>query len=537
LTKEPLSIQSIVRINGTEKVNKMVPVKNTMMDSLMVQTSSQDTIAIEIGMVYKEKYKDFEHYDIPVLSTAMKYYSNRSLMMEKDSTYVLSLEPNTKGTIIFNNSLYEKVIATIDELNKYEYGCVEQTASKVSALLVKDQIQKQLKLKTNNSKEIYMMLARLADMQNADGSFGWWRKNGSNHRMTVYLMEVSYQALKSGYNNNIFNSTSDYIIANYSSFSVSDKLYAYNIFLQSSTYNASIYSTYAKINTEFLNTTDKLYYLQNKIALNEDVKKEELYAVFLEMNSNANRPYYDNFFYDYRADLFKAYTLFKNTPFANEFITQFKKKLIHGQYEKNLNTYAKAKMIEALMLDAMSDTSKPIQSNLVINDTLKIKTFPFSMPIAHSKYNIKHLGGDVFVNTSEEHVDESPSVHDSIFSVRSTFKQNNREIEEVQSGLPCQFEIDIQSYKKGEHVMVEIPIPSGMKVMQKNMNYGNGDYVEYYKHKVVYYFEHLPMGVRHMSFELMPLFKGEFVLPAAKASLMYYPFVFGNTLNKKVTIK
>jgi uncharacterized protein YfaS (alpha-2-macroglobulin family) len=85
--------------------------------------------------------------------------------------------------------------------------------------------------------------------------------------------------------------------------------------------------------------------------------------------------------------------------------------------------------------------------------------------------------------------------------------------------------------------MVEIPIPSGMKVMQKNMNYGNGDYVEYYKHKVVYYFEHLPMGVRHMSFELMPLFKGEFVLPAAKASLMYYPFVFGNTLNKKVTIK
>jgi hypothetical protein len=36
--------------------------------------------------------------------------------------------------------------------------------------------------------------------------------------------------------------------------------------------------------------------------------------------------------------------------------------------------------------------------------------------------------------------------------------------------------------------MVEIPLPAGLKVKQKNKNFGKGDYVEYYKHKVVYYF-------------------------------------------------
>ena len=68
-------------------------------------------------------------------------------------------------------------------------------------------------------------------------------------------------------------------------------------------------------------------------------------------------------------------------------------------------------------------------------------------------------------------------------------------------------------------------------------NFGKGDYIEYYKHKVVYYFEKLPMGMKQLSINLMPLFKGEFVLPATKASLMYYPFVFGNSVNKKIVIQ
>jgi uncharacterized protein YfaS (alpha-2-macroglobulin family) len=307
--------------------------------------------------------------------------------------------------------------------------------------------------------------------------------------------------------------------------------------VQAGTYHSSINDTYTNINTEFINTTDKIYHLLNRKARNENVTKEELYAVYLEMNTKINRPYYDNFFYDSKSDLFKAYTLFKSTPQASEFIVQFKKKLVNGQFDKNLNTFSKAKMIEALMMDAMTDTSKPIQSTVTINDTLKINSFPYTINIAHNNYKIKHIGGDVFLNTSEEHFDENPAIHDSIFAVRTSFKQNNKEVSEVKAGVACQFDIDIQSYKSGENVMIEIPIPSGMKVTQKTTNFGKGDYVEYYKHKVVYYFEKLPMGMKQLSINVMPLFKGEFVLPATKASLMYYPFVFGNSVNKKIVIQ
>ncbi len=536
LMKDALTIQSKVSVNGMEKVNKNVLIKNTYLDSILIEAETKDTVSFEGGLVYKEKYKDFEHYDIPVLSTAMKYFSNQNFLMEVDSTYKLNIAPNTKGSIIFNNTLYEKVISVVDELNKYEYGCVEQTASKLAALLVKEKIQRQLKLKSTNTKDINNLLARLVDMQNADGSFGWWRNSNSNNRMTIYVMEVTYDALKYGFLNNVYNSTRDYVTANYQNFSNSDKIYAYHIYVQGS-YNSRVNDSYATINTDFLNTTDKIYHLQNKMTRKEEVKKEDLYAVFLEMNSKVNQPYYDNFFYDYKSDIFKAYSLFKNTPFAKEFTDLFKKKLVNGQFDQHLNTYSKAKMIEALMFDAMTDTSKPIQSKLTINDSLTITSFPYKINIAHNDYKIKHVGGDVFLNTSEENLDENPTIHDSVFSVRTSFIQNNEVVSKVKAGINCLFTIDVQSYKSGENVMIEIPIPSGMKVIQKTSNFGKGDYVEYYKHKVVYYFEKLPMGMKQLSINVMPLFKGEFVLPATKASLMYYPFVFGNSVNKKIVIQ
>lgn len=198
--------------------------------------------------------------------------------------------------------------------------------------------------------------------------------------------------------------------------------------------------------------------------------------------------------------------------------------------------YAKDK-VEALVQDVMTDTSKPIQSTLVINDTLKIKTFPYQLNIAHSTYSIKHIGADVFVNTSEEYFVENPSIHDSVFAVRTSFKQNNIDVTALKSGIACQYNITIQAYKTGEHVMVEIPLPAGLKVKQKNKNFGKGDYVEYYKHKVVYYFEKLPMGMKSLTIDVMPVFKGEFIVPATKSSLMYYPFVYGNSLNATISIQ
>ena len=537
LTKDSLQIQTQIKLQGVSKLKQTATLKNNYLDSLWIEALQKDTIIYEGGLTYQTNYKDFEQYKIPVMSKAMKFSVNQSLLMEKDETYTLQIPPHSKGSIIFNNNLYEKVISVINDLNKYEFGCVEQTASKLKALLLKDKLQRKLGITPDSKREIDNLLAKLFDMQNHDGSFGWWRKNGQYDRMTIYAMEVCSQALRQGFMNNIANSTTAHITQHFQNLNTSDKIYAMHVLLEYGAHIEDAKQIYKKINPEEISTTDKIFFYQNKLKMNEEVSKSDLYAVMLSIQNNVAKSYADNFFYDSKADLFTAYSLFKNTSYGTEFINLFRKKLLAGQFEKNLNTYSKAKMIEALTSDALSDTSKPIQAKIIINDSISSQSFPFTIPIQHTNYVIKHSGGDVFVNTSEENWIDEPIKRDTNFSVRTYFQQKGTSKEKLSIGTETNMLIDIQSFKSGENVMLEIPIPAGMKIKQKNTTYAKGDYVEYYKHKVFYFFQHLEMGTRQISIPMMPVFKGSYVLPATKISLMYYPFVYGNNENSVIIIE
>ena len=541
LTKEPLNLLVSGSINGKESFSRNVRVQHTYMDSMEVNALSLDSITYLAGLRYQENYKDYERYQIPVFSPALIFHTNQSLLMEEDSTYELNIKPNTKGQIIFNNNLMEKIMAVVDELNNYEYGCVEQTASKLNAMLSKNYILISMKQTALPSKRINALLGQLADMQNTDGSFGWWKRNGTNDRMTIYAMEIAQKALQAGYLNNIFNSANNYVLTHFKNMSISDKIYAYHVLLNARTNSPETDQLYANIQVDQLTGTDKIYFYQNKRVLGQTVVESDVYAVFLELNKNLSQPYTDNFFYDHRADVFKAYRLFKGSAYESSFIKLFKAKLMNGQLEKNMNTYAKVAMIEALTMAALSDGSKPIQSTLTINDTLVIKEYPTRIPISGSRYKIKHQGGDVFVNTSEEQRSETPDISDSVFSLRTYFLQgtSNSTIgkDALKMGEACQFKIDIQAYKKAEHVMIEIPIPSGMKIKNKETHYSKGYYVQYFKHKVVYYFENLSMGTHQLDISLTPVFAGRYVVAPAKISLMYYPFVYGNTGRKEIEIR
>lgn len=66
LTRDALHIQTKILINKQEKLSKQVSVKNTYIDSLWIEAATNDTIAFEGGLIFKEHYKDFEHFDIPV---------------------------------------------------------------------------------------------------------------------------------------------------------------------------------------------------------------------------------------------------------------------------------------------------------------------------------------------------------------------------------------------------------------------------------------------------------------------------------------
>ncbi len=535
LTQEAKSITIGISVNDKNMFSKEVSVRNDYIDSVLLTATDLNPIKWKASLQYQEKYKDAEEREIPVYSSAFKLFSNQHIMMEKDSSYELKFANGVKGNILLNNTLYEKIIAEINELTNYEYGCVEQTASKLKALLCKEKINRAMGLKENLTPSIYQLINRLANYQNTEGTWGWWKHESVNWRMSIYAMDVLRNADATGYSNSNYYSARNAITANFYTLSPSDQLYAMYVLLKMNAVDNGMKESFAKITLSELKTTDKLYYYKVAELLGRKAEASDLYALSLEMNNRLQTPYYEDFFHDPKAAMFTGYFIFSGSSIGDEWLKVFKDKLTNGQLEKNLNTYAKANMIEALTSSFEYTGNKPITAQVIINDTLTVKTFPYSLPIAGTSYKLKHTGGNVFVNSAEEYVVFTPKKSDSLFNVSTSFIQNNQSKDQLQAGMPCQLKVTVNAYRSSDYVMLEIPIPSGMRVANKIQP--GGCTIEYFKHKIVVFYTKLSMDQHQLSFDMLPNLKGNFILPAAKCSLMYYPYVYGNNEKRTIEIK
>jgi hypothetical protein len=533
LTKDAKKVTVGISLNDKIMSSKEVSIKNEYVDSILLSADNLNSIHWKAGLQFEKTYKDDEERDIQVFSSAFKLYTNQHVMMEKDSTYTLQFANGIKGKILLNNTLYEKIIAEINELNNYEYGCVEQTTSKLKALLCKEKINKTMGLKENLTPSIYNLINRLSNYQNTDGTWGWWKRESVNWRMTIYAMDVLRSADIAGYSNSNYNAARNVISANFYALSTSDQLYAMYVFQKTNVIDNEMKTAFSKININELKTSDKIYYYKVAELIGRNVKASDLYALALEMNNRMQTPYYEDFFHDPKAAMFTAYFIFANSSIGDEWLNVFKDKLSNGQLEKNLNTYAKANMIEALTSSFEYTGNKPITAQVTINDTLQINTFPYSLPITGTSYNLKHTGGNVFVNTAEEYVVYNPKKSDSLFSVTTSFIQQQQSKDILQAGTPCQMKITVNAYRSSDYVMLEIPIPAGMRVINKIQP--EGCRIEYFNHKMVVFYSKLSMDQHQLVIDMQPILKGSFTLPAAKCSLMYYPYIFGN--NEKRTIE
>jgi uncharacterized protein YfaS (alpha-2-macroglobulin family) len=535
LTKEPKKIRTYISINSQSLVHQETQVKNDFVDSVLLSPADTKPMVWKAGLEYNSNYKDEEEREIPVYSSAFKFFSNQNFMMEKDSTYHLHFANDTKGSMILNNTLYEKIIEQINQLNQYEYGCVEQISSKLRALLCKENINKSLGLKENLNPAIYKLMNRLANYQNTDGTWGWWKREMVNWRMTTYAMEVLRKADVMGYSNTMYSSALQAINTNLPLLNLSDKLYAIYAIQKNLDDDQTLKLEFENIKPEQLRSIDKLYYYKILENHGKTVKPSDMYALVLEMNQRMATPYYEDFFNDPKSGFFTAYSLFSNSAMGNEWLDVFKSKLSNGQLEKNLNTYTTATMIEALTRSIEHSGDQPISSEVIINDTLKVKSFPFTLPIQASSYTIKHTGGNVFVNTAEERWVFKPGPSDSIFHINTKFSQVNQTKENLTSGVPCEMQVQVDAYRTGDYVMVEIPIPSGVRIINKNQQ--DGANIQFYNNKIVVFYSKLSMGQHNLVFDVLPVFKGSFLMPAARCSLMYYPHIYGNNITKTIEIK
>lgn len=264
LTKEIKTITASIMIGGNVIRKSEVAVKNDYVDSVLLDTKLLQPLQFKASLRYQENYTDEEQREITVYNPAFRFYANQNFSMEKDSTYKLKFEKGTKGEIILNNNLYEKIVEEINELGKYEYACVEQTSSQLKALLCKEKINRALQSKENLNPRIYRLIHQLENYQNKNGSWGWWKRQPANWRMTIYATEALGKANSTGYYNNSFTKGINSIKENFAGLSVSDQLYAYSVMQHFGYNDANLKKTLEKIKVDELSPIDKMYYYKLK---------------------------------------------------------------------------------------------------------------------------------------------------------------------------------------------------------------------------------------------------------------------------------
>lgn len=535
LTAGEKKISTDISVNGKTLKKNEVLVKNVHMDSVLLSAEKPGTLQYKASLQFEEKYRDQEQKEILIHDPAFRFHENQHLSMDRDTLYQLSIAAGTKAELIFNNSLYEKIREEISELENSGYGSVEHLSSLLKTLLCKENINQATQVSENLNPAIYRLINQLHNYQNKNGSWGWWKKQPANWRMTIYATEALGQAQYRGYSNNAFTKGLQAIKDHYSEMSVPDQLYAFTILRKYGQQEDRMKKSIEQLQPESLHPMDQLYYYKIKEMAGQEVSSTSLYNVYLELNRQSGRFYCGDFFYDPRVSMLTAYNLFAGTEMGKELIQLFHSKLLNGQLENNLNAFGRAALIEALTASVENTSGKPVTAQVIVNDTLKITRFPYRIKSAGGTYKMRHRDATVFVNTSEEKFISQPPMSDSLFKVQTSLLQKGQTTSLLQAGVPCQMKVSLEVYRSFDYAMIEIPVPAGMRFTIKSQQPGVA--IEYLNNKVVMFFQKISMGQYQYSFDMVPAFRGSFRWPASKCSLVYYPYLYGNNEAQTVEIR
>jgi hypothetical protein len=531
------NIKIDLSFDGLSLLNKNINIKKSYLDSVKITApKNKDSVTWLSTLDYDAKYTDGEKIKIPVFSTALKTVEYDVVNMDKDSSYKIEIPSTSKATLYFNNKVYETILSHIETLKNYEFGCMEQNSSKLKALLIEKSIIEKLNQPFKGNNFIQKLIRQIEKSQNTNGSFGWWAKSNDNVRMTCYVSEVLQMASNLGYPTSALLYATDYLERNAKKMSTSDKLYAMYI-LKLCNKNNSFKDELEQMDYNQLPAHDKLYYMLCEKMYIGNVSTNKYFNWLTERRENSRMAYSENFFHDPMANLLMSFHIFKGTSNEAVILKNIKPLIDNQNVWRRSNTYSKAYLLEAWLYNTLKDSNNNVNATLTINDTLTVNTFPYTMKSNGGTFTIKHQGAKVFNTTTKTVEIETPTKQDSIFQINTSFMQNAKVTSTLQRGEKTTLVVNLRAFKSKQQVMVEIPIPSSCTFNGKPKASGLQEHIEYYKNKVIIYYNVLPLGEHTISIPLNTIFSGVCQVPATKASLMYYPFVSGNNENGVVESK
>ncbi|RMG84389.1 MAG: hypothetical protein D6714_07990, partial [Bacteroidetes bacterium] len=534
-TKDTLQIQARFLSGDTVLKTRAGEISSAWVEKLnIVAPPAGDSLELSYRLNLGE-YEDGEIRKIPIYRKGIEETTGVFLVAEKDTTLQLSFDPDLGPVTVFaQQNALEVLKKDLRFLRRYPYGCNEQTASRLTGLLLEKQAAKWTGEPFDGEPEIIRAIVRLKKSQNPDGSWGWWSGGRANVWMTTYVLRALYEARLEGYKTSAFNKGVIFLTNQVHLYKKTDLLNVLRLFSdigQNFDYQPFI----AQLDTTVTGLYERFALLDIRQARGLPMTLDSLGKY--QKRTLLGGVYWNEESYDWYENSIQttllAYKIYKRAG-REDMTRKIRQYFLEKRNLGWRNTFETARILAAILPD-LDFSEKPTE--LHINGT-RVTRFPHQARIFSESVELeKSGGGPLFLTAYQQFHNPDPMPDSSYFKIESHWEQRGRKTDVLEKSDLATLVVRVEVKQTAEYAMIEVPVPAGCSYASKpNFRRFPEVYREYFRDRTAVFCERLPVGTHEFRIELEPRFSGQFTLNPAKVEQMYFPVFFGRNALRRVNI-
>lgn len=537
-TSDSVVVNALLRVNDKDLYNNPMGLRYYQLVQQFLEPEKAGETVVQYSIKMDNGYLDGEIRNVPVLDNGLLVNNGESQTLDGNLERTLYPEEGfINRELMISNRKVVLLEAELNKLRNYQYGCVEQTASKLKALLLEKQFAKALNKPFTDEKEISQCIKRLEKYQNPDGTWGWWNRTATDYWMTIYATDALQRAIKAGYKTKSALTGGQHLWSMYQLLPIPHKINSLELFINGGF--GSVADKIARLDTLNLNLQERYTLMKAKQASGIKINTQPLLEAVRQPNEK--QAVWGEKVFNISVNELQTsavvYEILRKEGGHDELLKKVRNYFL-SQPHTSRNTIESATVLQTFMQDIVTEDSKRQELTPDFSINGKATPLPLVMKIAPADtVKLAKKGSELFYVYAWQKFEANPDARKQIFDIRTMFEQNKRISDTLEAGKPVTMHISMTIDKEREYVMLEIPIPAGFSYQSKTPGYAYETHREHFDDKVAIFFSKLPRGLYSFKVELLPKFKGEVTLLPARAEEMYFPLHFGNNAKRRIVVR
>ncbi|MCG9880545.1 MAG: carboxypeptidase regulatory-like domain-containing protein [Bacteroidia bacterium] len=509
-------------------------------EQVLVQPVTLDTLAFSYQLKTDINYADGEKYLLPVFPNGIEQNLYDYFLLEGDTNLMFTTQAEGQYSLSIMNGITQILREEIERLQQYRYGCTEQTASKLIALLIEKNISRLVGDSFANEAMVKLCLARLESMQQKNGAYGWFNGSQTENWLTYYVLKSLIDASKMGYKSKAITKGIDFLKSQLTQFETEDKLRAIHLLVEQ-----RVELDYTKLLADFREENLSLYqrllltYVKQKLGmpyfagfLYEGVRRDAEGYIYWDVP-------YTNIYQNKLGFGILAYEVLRDAGADSSFLANLRRYYFDESNFAKLqkrNTLESALILQAMAKDIVKQDKVNLFPTLSLNQTPLGNRFPIKKKLENNRdYVLSKKGSKTWVYLHRKLFLAEPKVDSNFFKIRTSFWQQNATVKDLKMNEACRYEVSINNIKNQEFIMIQIPIPASCSYVTKGNSFG-ADEVEYHKDRIILFYRKFKAGNYQFNIPLEPRFAGSFTVLPVQIENMYNPTITGNAAKTELKI-